>query len=227
MAKTKRVRWQCPEGKHAGELGSTRPPADATVRYCLECSRETGRLVKRVAPALEAKRDRRKEVLIERAKVRSARKREDERRKHVIQVVEADGMMGEVDVVATMRKMRRLPELRNLKPGWEPSKEKITLRRRRQSWGDYSGHAKVDWGWAEAGEIVLTLREGAPRSTIEEVCLHELVHILLPRKTWHGRTFRSTLLRAAREWWPGQIDEVRNEGDVYDMDVRIQRAARA
>jgi hypothetical protein len=54
--KTKRVRWECPNGEHPGVLGSTRPPKDSIVRYCLPCSEASGRLVERVAPALERKR---------------------------------------------------------------------------------------------------------------------------------------------------------------------------
>ena len=56
MAKSKRVRWECPNGQHPGVLGSTRPALDSTVRFCLPCSEEEGKLVRRVAPALERKR---------------------------------------------------------------------------------------------------------------------------------------------------------------------------
>jgi hypothetical protein len=51
-----RIRWDCPNGRHPGVLGPTRPRMDSVVRYCLTCSQQTGRLVLRVAPTLERKR---------------------------------------------------------------------------------------------------------------------------------------------------------------------------
>ena len=56
MAKARRIRWECPSGQHPGVLGPTRPPRDSVVRYCWPCSAESGRLVERIAPALERKR---------------------------------------------------------------------------------------------------------------------------------------------------------------------------
>lgn len=49
------VRWKC---KECGEglLASSRPRKDDVRRYCLPCSAKSGRLVERVAPALEKKR---------------------------------------------------------------------------------------------------------------------------------------------------------------------------
>lgn len=53
-----RVRWTCPTGKGCpAVLASPRPRRDDVARYCLACSAERGRLVLRVAPALEAKRE--------------------------------------------------------------------------------------------------------------------------------------------------------------------------
>ncbi len=55
MTKQKKTKWQCPEcGK--GALGSSRPRMDDIVRYCLACSKRQGKLVRRTAPALDAKR---------------------------------------------------------------------------------------------------------------------------------------------------------------------------
>jgi hypothetical protein len=56
VSKARRIRWECPNGLHPGVLGSTRPPRDSVVRYCWPCSQESGRLVERIAPALETKR---------------------------------------------------------------------------------------------------------------------------------------------------------------------------
>lgn len=57
MAKAKKqYRWVCPEcGK--GALGPSRPRKDNIVRYCLPCSAKAGKLVARVCPALDNKRN--------------------------------------------------------------------------------------------------------------------------------------------------------------------------
>lgn len=72
---TQQARWQCPHCQH-GCLAPTKPRRDDVRRYCLDCSRKTGRLVERVAPALERKREARKQAAGERAKVARARTRE-------------------------------------------------------------------------------------------------------------------------------------------------------
>lgn len=53
---TKQARWKCPQCG-AGILAPTKPRMDDVRRYCLPCSGKTGRLVERIAPALEAKRE--------------------------------------------------------------------------------------------------------------------------------------------------------------------------
>src|ERR1041385_7908563 len=68
MAAAKRVRWNCPNGLHPGVLGPSRPPRASVVRFCLPCSEVSGRLVERVAPALETKRT----AAAERQKARAA-----------------------------------------------------------------------------------------------------------------------------------------------------------
>lgn len=73
MSETTRVRWQCPNGQHPGVLGSRRPPSDSIVRYCLPCSTQTGRLVERIAPALERKRATAAERSAAKAKAKRAR----------------------------------------------------------------------------------------------------------------------------------------------------------
>lgn len=63
--------WQCPNGKHKAVLGPTRPHADNLCRYCLDCSEDAGKLVRRSCGMVEKKRAekqmRRKERLKERA----------------------------------------------------------------------------------------------------------------------------------------------------------------
>ena len=56
------VRWKC-ELCANGIIASSRPRLDDVSRYCLPCSASTGKLVKRVAPSLEKKREAKKETV--------------------------------------------------------------------------------------------------------------------------------------------------------------------
>jgi DNA-directed RNA polymerase subunit N (RpoN/RPB10) len=51
----KQVRWKC-ERCGDGLLAPSKPRRDDVRRYCLPCSSETGKLVERFSPALEAQR---------------------------------------------------------------------------------------------------------------------------------------------------------------------------
>jgi len=54
----KMMRWICPnDTSHEGKLAPSRPRKDDIRRYCLVCSEKSGRLVERVAPSLQAKRE--------------------------------------------------------------------------------------------------------------------------------------------------------------------------
>jgi hypothetical protein len=55
MAKTVQRRWVCPSCS-SGVMAPGRPRRDDVRRYCLDCSKKTGRLVERTCPALETKR---------------------------------------------------------------------------------------------------------------------------------------------------------------------------
>jgi hypothetical protein len=56
----KMIRWACPNGC-PGVLGPSRPRRDDVRRYCLKCSEDSGRLVERVAPVIERRRQSAKE----------------------------------------------------------------------------------------------------------------------------------------------------------------------
>lgn len=71
---TKLVRWVCPVC-HVGKLAPSRPRKNDTRRYCLPCSGESTRLVERVAPALETKRQTRRQHALERAEIKREKKR--------------------------------------------------------------------------------------------------------------------------------------------------------
>lgn len=218
MAAAKRVRWECPSGKHPAMLGSTRPPLDASVRYCLPCSMGSDRLVKRVAPALERKRQQAAARTVAKRQTAAQREREETRRRCCVEVVEPDGSTGELDVFATLRRMQRLAAVREVMAfGWmEDEPVEFTLRRRRD-------RAVTGRAWPGI-EIVVSVGIEQPRERVEELILHELLHYVLPAKTAHGREFRTALMRAARAWWPDVTPEWR--GHVYRMDAAIWRQAR-
>lgn len=69
----KQARWKCPICDD-GLLAPQRPRLDDVRRYCLPCSSKQGKLVERIAPAIEAQRTRRIESRKEKAK--NERKRE-------------------------------------------------------------------------------------------------------------------------------------------------------
>ncbi len=71
----KQSRWKCPTCGH-GLLAPQRPRRDDVRRYCLPCSSKTGKLVERVAPALDAQRNARDMARREREKAQRARKRQ-------------------------------------------------------------------------------------------------------------------------------------------------------
>jgi predicted RNA-binding Zn-ribbon protein involved in translation (DUF1610 family) len=73
--KTTQTRWKCPNCGD-GILAPQRPRLDDVRRYCLPCSSKSGKLVERIAPALEAQRTRRNEQRTSKAK----KKRQSQRR---------------------------------------------------------------------------------------------------------------------------------------------------
>lgn len=220
MAKAKRVRWECPNGRHPAVLASTRPLADATARFCLPCSDASGRLVKRVAPALEVKRERAAAKTKMKQQTKRERERAAARRKRFAPCVEPDGSAGEVDVKRTIERMMRLPAIvaamRDDRSTWL-AHEEVEFELRHHTRPGCSGRA-----WAR-GLIQLGVGPGCPRQQVEELILHELCHYVLREGVRHGQRFRSLLMWAAREWFPG-VRPVWG-GNVYAMCESIWREA--
>lgn len=212
MAKARRVRWECPSGEHPAVLGSTRPPKDAVVRFCLPCSANATRLVARVAPALEAQRaartrERQVTAAFERERDRQARAaaRKVTVLDYGVGVVTLDA--GELLEQAWRSKALRdaakdsgyfrglmLPQL-TLRRG-DPERGRAARRARAGSGRErdaISGHAKT-----YRSEIVLTVAPGLGREWLEAIVVHEAAHCACP-DDHHGRTWRSTYIRAMRE----------------------------
>lgn len=218
---SKRVRWECPNELHPGVLGPTRPRRDNIVRYCLPCSEAAGVLIERVAPALDRKRADAKAAAERKRLSKQERERDKARSQRVLAVREPDGSIGEVDIRATLEKMIRLPVLRDHAerscPYIQLQAPKVTLRRSRNK--PYtSGHAPY-YSW----EFTVTAAADPERIEFEETLLHELIHLLLPG-AHHSNRYRSVLVQAAREWWPG-IETSPDGGESYELDRRIVRDA--
>lgn len=101
---TKMMRSICPnDTSHEGKLAPSRPRKDDIRRYCLVCSEKTGRLVERVAPRLEAKR--------EKARVRSLMKATTKRARKIATLKQTDlptlFKAGEFAPRMTIYKLRR------------------------------------------------------------------------------------------------------------------------
>jgi hypothetical protein len=88
-----RHKWVCGLCSSA-VLGSARPRLSATERYCLDCSAQSGSLVRRVCPVLEQQR--------ERARVRAAAKRERGRSRE--QAAERRKLLGQVQRLRSVRR---------------------------------------------------------------------------------------------------------------------------
>lgn len=227
MSAAKRVRWECPHGLHPGELGSTRPRKDATVRFCLPCSIDDGRLVERVAPALERQRAARTATVQARAAARKQREREREAARFVVQALRADGVLVDVDVWAEMFSCCR--QLRITMP-------ELTVRFLR-----YGTRGRAFPDHYPNGRVIISTSGGDSYENLVEIILHEAVHLAVggkqrsgsTKREWHGRAFKRRLLNASMVRWP-QIDPLVDGNPeveaaitarvAYDLDELIVHA---
>jgi hypothetical protein len=224
MTKTKRVRWVCPECG-VGALGSTRPRANASVRFCFPCSTDAGVLVERTAPSLERKRAAAKTRAKEKAAKKAARE---------------DAQWMTQDGLDLRKELRRLWKLDVWEDGFKNRKAppKLTVhwsRNPQKYW--VTGHAK---GWAY--KIHLTLPIGCDRAKASQVLLHELTHVFVEatakmrdarlerdrgrsNRDVHGELFTSWLFQAACEAYSFDIKPDWTIG-AYPRDRQMERAMR-
>ena len=213
MATAKRVRWECPND-HPAVLGPRKPPRDSIIRFCVPCSVERGRLVRRSAPVLDRDRRKREAARQEREAVkrdaaRVEREREKERQRdqaernaqakidyYTVRTQDAAGKMIDVRVDEELRLMARRVLGRKsalARPGW------LDVVVRRSDVGTWHGHAKP---WRR--EIVLTLPKGVNGwEDLQTLLLHELVHIYSRAVKSHDQTYRRDYAKACPKAWPG------------------------
>jgi len=191
----KRVRWNCPND-HPGILGPTRPPRDSTVRYCLTCSAKTGRLVLRVAPALESKRAAAATISATKAKAKRSREAAARERKKQAEIARYT-----VDGVDLRDEFKRLTRLRVL--GGKTGRlfrhpPEFVISRRTQYPASRLGYAEP---WRN--RITVATYPGQTLADARETLVHELVHIVVGSEPgsvhWHGPKFRQTMTAAFKE----------------------------
>jgi hypothetical protein len=187
-------------------------------RFCLACSKKTGRLVARVCPSLESQRvaavvqrqEKAKRARAQRREAQAFRKAaEQERAKQ--RAPQTYSIQGK-DLQTWAREMWQA--LRKVHPDdWEPIPP-ITIGRTRYGGGYSTG---VAWGGREA--VVRLPRGFDPDKNggaVLGTLLHELVHCRIYRRDTqrqrhgskrapHGRFFQLVLVGAARELWGFQV----------------------
>jgi hypothetical protein len=218
MAKTNMKRWVCPSCK-AGSNAPSRMAPDDVRRYCLPCSSQAPKLVRRVSPALERQRAQAAAKAADKAKAKrdaAARKRakkkafEDQRR----------FIMG-YDVLALMKRWYGLKS-------WDRSQEACGRPRmpsrlpefvvRRGKGSVISAHAcrgyhrmtmTVPLAWdenptpARVADLLVTI-------------VHELAHLFAPARANHDRDYNRQFCRAVHAIWGSDVSRDRCTGDGYE-----------
>lgn len=196
MTVKQRIRWNCPNDRHPAVLGPTRPLKDSVIRYCLPCSTETGRLVLRVAPALERKRKAaatasaaKAKAKRERAAIVSKRKQREKTERYTVE---------DVDLREEFKRLIRLHAFGGKKGRLYRDPPEFVISRRSQ-------YPASRLGYAEPGRNRITIATwpGQTLADARETLVHELTHIVVGAqpgsRTWHGSDFRLKMLHAFKE----------------------------
>lgn len=208
--KKQQKRWVCPTCG-GGVLAPSRPRKDDVRRYCLPCSKKTGRLVERTCPSLEKVRAAKSEQVTarrvarekqDRAQARIERQQMRERIRESAERAEHEAVahrsVGGIDLLLEANRLWHLPYIKQQKK-WQPALPSIEFRRS-ESKTHTSGHC---WGHGSRARIVITI--GTDPHDPFGTLLHEIVHAVLPdtnRHYHHDDRFWMTLRSAAREAWP-------------------------
>lgn len=204
---SQRRKWICPQCG-VGVLGSERPRRDDIVRWCLDCSARTGRLVERTCPTLDRKRTEQREratqrsahkAKAERAKARLERERVEQQRARATERNQAQALafrsIGGVDLLDEADRLWNLPYVRSLSR-WGARTPHVEIRRSPHK-RHTSGHC---WGGGSRARIVITV--GTDPHDALGTLLHELIHAALPSGVHHNDLYWMVLRSAARAAWP-------------------------
>jgi hypothetical protein len=213
--KKKGRRWNCP--KCQGGLNAPgRMRKDDIRRYCLGCSKATGRLVQRVCPALEKERTEREakrneKVRTTRAK-QSARRRERKDQENERWAMPGFDIRKEADALWRLF-CKRDPRLRTDTP-------RIELRRNGR-------RGRSGGGTAYIGPRKIRLTPTGPRWWVWTMLVHELAHIAVhsgghPRVLYEAMKF----VIEKRLRIPISFYGVRGDRWGYSVDRLIERQVR-
>ena len=218
---TKQARWKCPQCD-AGVLAPTKPRKDDVRRYCLPCSSKNGKLVQRIAPALEAKREQR--AASTREKVRQ--KRQVARRR-----AEPAKLQERCDAIRERIIRKEAERIWKLMADWHKGKPlpRINIVRGR-NWGSQYGHALPSMGVIQ---VNVDAHQNELRSKrVWQVLAHELAHIACPpintggkKRDTHHRVFYYCLRHAWQKRWKCEIFFTAVTQWGYSVDYIIEGQA--
>lgn len=215
-----RKRWICPDCG-SGVLAPSKPRRDDVRRYCLDCSKRTGRLVERICPALEAQRQRKQEQRAaknrrRRAAARRKKGREAEERKKLF---DERSLVDDLNLHKEARKMWRTAALRDARKTWHAEDAplpEITIRQSTEK-RYTSGTCHQTWHLLQR-RITMTLCAQRNAPEILTTLLHEMAHAACPWKEHHGSMWKSVYLAAARELF-GEVKPRGRSSREYDRAV--------
>ena len=210
MSAPKRVRWACPNGCPA-VLAPSRLRRDDVARYCLPCSAKRGRLVLRLAPALEAKRAAKVAATKAKKVVRAERTAERETSYHTVHGV---------DLREELKKLWSHPIARELRAKLHPlhrvTPPKLVVRNR-------STRGRYGVAYWQDHKILINRIPGQDAYNVRDTLAHEVAHILTPRAR-HGIAWK-TAFRLLCEQAYGVRPRVENR--FTDADTMMRAAAAA
>jgi uncharacterized Zn finger protein (UPF0148 family) len=168
-------RWVCPKCED-GCLAPSRPRKDDVRRYCLECSKKTGRLVERICPAHQKEAQQRTE------------RRQTKQKEKAAAVKEARNSYPN-NLYKAAKKYARLKT-------WGVDLTKVAVRIRRGTSVYSSGHA---YYYENRYVVTAGTHEGDAHDTIIHELAHHCCHKRGLRKEHHGARFRAFLHAAVEE----------------------------
>lgn len=175
-----KTRWSCTKSETCpAVLGPTKPRKDDVCRFCLPCSAKAGKLVPRIAPALEAKREKRAEKMKAKKLAKHAKTLAEEAayyNVHGVDLREELERLWNLPVAREYRKKlghlgKRLPEL--------VVRTRSTSRVRRYGVAYSFRH-----------QILINRIPGLDGFNVRETLAHEVAHILSPGKG-HGVAWKT------------------------------------
>lgn len=198
--------------------------ADDVRRYCLKCSKTSGKLVQRSAPSLERQRST--------AKQRAQTKRAAVSRQKAVAKGRADDrrhIMG-VDLQALMKRWARMK-------AWSVDGADHRMQRRLASRGSPTliiRLGKKDYVSARAYPTRWRMTMTIPKQWTTEpptacrladvifTLLHEMAHLAVPSGEHHGRLFNRALCAAAQAVWGDVVTAGIATGDGYRPSKILQ-----